>query len=82
VKATHRRCSPVLLVLVSLLSLACSEKGPRRAPPSGPTPDSFDVSFETSKGTFVVRAVRDWAPRGVDRFYQLAGEGFFDDNRF
>ena len=52
-KATHRRGSPVLLVLVSLLSLACSEKGPRRAPPSGPTPDSFDVSFETSKGTFV-----------------------------
>jgi len=82
VKATHRRGSPVLLVLVSLLSLACSEKGPRRAPPSGATPDSFDVSFETSKGTFVVRAVRDWAPRGVDRFYQLAGEGFFDDNRF
>jgi cyclophilin family peptidyl-prolyl cis-trans isomerase len=40
------------------------------------------VAFNTSRGTFVVRAVRAWAPLGVDRFYQLASEGFFDDNRF
>ena len=76
----HRRGSA--LVLAALLSLACTEKGPRRSPPPGPTPDSFDVAFATNRGTFVVRAVRAWAPLGVDRFYQLAGEGFFDDNRF
>ena len=76
----HRRGS--VLVLAALLSLACTEKGPRRSPPPGPTPDSFDVAFATNRGTFVVRAVRAWAPLGVDRFYQLAGEGFFDDNRF
>lgn len=73
---------PILLLVASVFSLACTEKGPRRMPPPGPTPDSFDVTFRTNKGTFVVRAVRDWAPRGADRFYQLAGEGFFDDNRF
>ena len=76
----HRRGSA--LVLAALLSLPCTERGPRRSPPPGPTPDSFDVAFATNRGTFVVRAVRAWAPLGVDRFYQLAGEGFFDDNRF
>lgn len=45
-------------------------------------PDSFDVRFETTKGDFVVRARREWAPHGVDRFHRLVEEGFYDDNRF
>jgi cyclophilin family peptidyl-prolyl cis-trans isomerase len=45
-------------------------------------PDVFRVRFETSKGRFVVEAHRDWAPRGVDRFYNLARAGYFDDSRF
>lgn len=45
-------------------------------------PDSFDVRFETTKGDFVVRARREWAPHGVDRFYSLVEDGFFDDTRF
>jgi peptidyl-prolyl cis-trans isomerase A (cyclophilin A) len=76
------RCFFALLVLAGPLTLACTEEKPRRQAPAGPTPDSFDVAFRTNEGTFVVRAVREWAPRGADRFYQLAGEGFFDDNRF
>ena len=72
----------VPLAVVCLAGTACHEKKPRRQAPAGPTPDSFDVAFNTSRGTFVVRAERAWAPRGVDRFYQLAGEGFFDENRF
>jgi len=70
------------LALICVVGAACQSDGPRRQTPAGPTPDSFDVAFNTSKGTFVVRAVRAWAPLGVDRFYQLVGEGFFDDNRF
>ena len=45
-------------------------------------PDTVRVRFETSKGPFVVEAYRDWAPNGVDRFYQLAKAGFYDGDRF
>ena len=47
-----------------------------------PAPDSFKVAFETSKGNFTIVAHRDWAPRGVDRFYHLVQLGFFNDARF
>jgi peptidyl-prolyl cis-trans isomerase A (cyclophilin A) len=45
-------------------------------------PDTFRVTFETTRGEFVVEARREWAPQGVDRFYNLVREGFFDDVRF
>jgi peptidyl-prolyl cis-trans isomerase A (cyclophilin A) len=45
-------------------------------------PARFRVSFETTKGPFVVEVHRDWAPKGADRFYNLARAGFFDDVRF
>jgi len=48
----------------------------------GAAPDTFRVRFETSKGAFVVEVVRDWAPRGSDRFYHLVRSGFYDDVRF
>ena len=45
-------------------------------------PDVFRVKFETSRGSFVLEAHRAWAPRGVDRLYQLVQSGFFDNTRF
>jgi peptidyl-prolyl cis-trans isomerase A (cyclophilin A) len=45
-------------------------------------PDNFQVRFETSKGPFTVDVVREWAPRGADRFYELVEAGFFDEARF
>jgi peptidyl-prolyl cis-trans isomerase A (cyclophilin A) len=68
--------------MLALCAVACSDPAPPRRVPPGPVPDSFRVAFATSRGTFVVEAVRSWAPKGVDRFYQLVGEGFFDENRF
>jgi homoserine O-acetyltransferase len=47
-----------------------------------PAPDSFRVRIETSRGAFVVQAMRAWAPIGVDRFYNLVRTGFYDDSRF
>jgi cyclophilin family peptidyl-prolyl cis-trans isomerase len=45
-------------------------------------PESLKVSFETSQGSFVVSAPREWAPNAVDRFYNLVKSGFYDGNRF
>ncbi len=45
-------------------------------------PATFKVQFETSEGKFVVSVTRESAPLGVDRFYNLVKNGFFDDVRF
>ena len=45
-------------------------------------PASFNVNFETSAGSFVVEVTREWAPIGVDRFYNLIKAGFYDESRF
>jgi homoserine O-acetyltransferase len=46
------------------------------------SPANFRVKVDTTKGPFVIEAHRDWAPNGVDRFYNLVRNGFFDDSRF
>jgi len=45
-------------------------------------PAQFNVKCDTSKGAFTIEIHRDWAPRGVDHFYELVQERFFDDARF
>lgn len=45
-------------------------------------PDSFQVRMHTTKGTFIIEAHRDWAPNGVDRFYNLVKIGYFRDIAF
>jgi len=45
-------------------------------------PETFDVRFATTKGEFVVRVTRAWAPRGADRFYNLVKHHFYDDASF
>src|SRR5262249_301812 len=55
-----------------------------KAPPKAPTeaPDNFRVKFTTSKGPVVVEVHKAWAPKGVQRFYELVQAGYFDGNRF
>jgi peptidyl-prolyl cis-trans isomerase A (cyclophilin A) len=77
-----RHSRTLALVVVALLALACGHSSDSPAVPAGPAPDSFRVVFQTSRGAFTVEARRAWAPLGVDRFYQLVGEHFFDENRF
>jgi peptidyl-prolyl cis-trans isomerase A (cyclophilin A) len=77
------------LSLAALLA-ACATVPDRHSPLLQPessamietAPETFRVRFETTAGQFVVEARREWAPRGVDRFYNLAGAGFFDGVRF
>lgn len=58
--------------MLSLLLIACSARAPQVE----------RVAFETSKGTFVVEAHRDWAPHAFDRFHELVASRFFDGARF
>jgi peptidyl-prolyl cis-trans isomerase A (cyclophilin A) len=45
-------------------------------------PDTVTADIETTRGTITLELQRAWAPRGVDRFYNLARAGYFDDSRF
>jgi peptidyl-prolyl cis-trans isomerase A (cyclophilin A) len=76
------RLSIAVFAVAALASLsACGEKIPPLVE-TAQAPDSFRVTFETSRGNIVVAVHRDWAPRGVDQFYALVQNHFFDENRF
>jgi peptidyl-prolyl cis-trans isomerase A (cyclophilin A) len=45
-------------------------------------PDQFKVAFTCSNGQFLVEVHKDWAPLGVQRFYELVKSGYFDEARF
>jgi peptidyl-prolyl cis-trans isomerase A (cyclophilin A) len=76
-----RRAALTASILVATLLSACSADAPVQTV-HAPAPDSFRVAFTTNRGDFVVQVNRAWAPNGADRFWELAGEGFFDENRF
>lgn len=91
---TAARAVAALIVLAAAGACTHSGVGPSRADaraalmdPAHPhwterAPDVFRVRVETSKGSLVIEARREWAPRGCDRFYNLVRAGFFDDSRF
>jgi len=64
-----------LVFLVSLVFLPGCSRSPQ-------APTTFRVTFDTSKGPFVVEVHRDWSPKGADRFYDLIQRRFYDENRF
>jgi peptidyl-prolyl cis-trans isomerase A (cyclophilin A) len=47
-----------------------------------PAPAEFRVKLETSRGDIVLKVVRDWAPKGADRFHALVKAGYYDGCRF
>ena len=82
-----------LWIATAALLAACSAESRQEPVPAAPNPllrpkqltetapASFRARFETSKGEFVVRVTRAWAPRGADRFYNLVKNGYYDDTR-
>ena len=45
----------------------------------GGAPEKFVVRLDTTKGPIVIECVRDWAPHGADRFYELVTSGYYND---
>jgi peptidyl-prolyl cis-trans isomerase A (cyclophilin A) len=89
------RLLPAVAVLAAIPIAACAAPfaGPaapdpaRLLQPDHPemqrtAPDTFEVHFETTQGDFVMEVVREWAPIGADRFYNLARHGYYDGVRF
>jgi cyclophilin family peptidyl-prolyl cis-trans isomerase len=45
-------------------------------------PAVYRVRFETTAGSFVIEAHREWSLHGADRFYELVVMHYYDDSRF
>jgi peptidyl-prolyl cis-trans isomerase A (cyclophilin A) len=58
-----------MLTLLALLVAVTSVQAPQR----------FIVRLDTTKGPILIECVRDWAPHGADRFYELVTSGYYDD---
>jgi len=85
------RAAPILLAVLAYLPagpLSAARQQPTKRALLDPStltqtaPETFTAVFDTSVGVFVVRVTRAWAPHGADRFFNLAGAGFYDGNRF
>ena len=79
-----RRLTVAVAFGVLMLTLACGHPSgqPNAAPARDPVaPDSFQVSIATSRGPLLLSVHRDWAPLGVDRFYQLVKRRYYDGAR-
>src|ERR1043166_1820730 len=44
-------------------------------------PEDFKVKFDTTKGPVLIELHRAWAPKGVDRFYNMVRNGYFTNVR-
>ncbi|HEY5219713.1 MAG TPA: peptidylprolyl isomerase, partial [Gemmatimonadaceae bacterium] len=75
-----------MLFAAGVAAVGCSHRSPLLEPTpeelQTPAPDSFRVSFQTTRGNVLVMAHRDWSPYGVDRFYFLVTNGYYDDTYF
>ena len=78
----------LFIILLSLTLIACqTDKNEALLDINHPqvnqtAPDRFKVEFHTTKGVFIVDVTRNWAPLGVDRFYNLVNNNYYNDLRF
>lgn len=72
------------LFIAAILSLLCcrlpvSLLNPDDPAFTTPAPDSFKVQLQTTKGEILLAVNRAWSPHGVDRFYHLVRNGYYDN---
>ncbi len=74
----------ILPALSALILAGCGTQTPSESAKAQPkqAPATYRVAVDTTKGTFVIEVTRSWAPRGADRFYELAQKQFYDGARF
>jgi peptidyl-prolyl cis-trans isomerase A (cyclophilin A) len=72
---------PFLVILAFAVAAFCYGAQPAAQAPAA-VPDVYRVSFETSKGNFVIEVTKAWAPLGAERFYRLVEQQFYDNQRF
>jgi len=75
------------IAATAALTASCARsEGPLLAPSDAElaqaAPDSFRVDMETSRGKMTIVARRAWAPHGVDRFYYLTKNHYYDSTYF
>lgn len=81
---------PALLVLAACESAKKEQPASTAGQPSLSNPSSLNAQapavywtkFDTTKGSFVIKVTRDWAPIGADRFYNLVKNGYYNNASF
>lgn len=73
-----------LLIFIFGLLISCSASNPllEYNGITDRSPDNFKVVFQTTKGKVEIEAKRELSPNAVDRFYFLAKNGYYNENRF
>jgi len=70
------------LAAAIVVGVAAASGGPSLTNPPSlnlTAPATFSAKFTTTKGSFVIKVTRDWAPIGADRFYNLVYYHFYDN---
>jgi peptidyl-prolyl cis-trans isomerase A (cyclophilin A) len=74
------------VIVGALLTVGCGRRAsllqPEHRAYSRIAPDSFEVRVLTTRGAMDVRMRRAWSPLGVDRFYALVQQRYFDEVAF
>lgn len=69
----------ILLIASIILFTSCATKKFKEKWLEKEAPVTFKARFETTQGNFDIEAIREWSPKGVDRFYQLIKYGYYND---
>jgi peptidyl-prolyl cis-trans isomerase A (cyclophilin A) len=77
-----KRSLVAAVLVAAIVTGVAAASGPTLLNPAtlnATAPAVFSAKFVTTKGDFVVKVTRSWAPNGADRFYNLVLNKFYDD---